>query len=129
MASSSRSFRSLQSGSSSSSYVSSSLAVPSLDRTHSYTTQTPTSSSVSAATFEPLLPATSLRPLDLGAPGYQATITLFERTPHERTVYLGPWEVTEGEARRVVWQSSYQGELLEQFRALETERPVPVNMS
>lgn len=108
--------RSLQSGSSSSSYVSSSLALPSPSRTHSHLTQTPTSSSVSAVTYEPSFPATSLRPLDLGPPGYQATITLFERTPHERTVYLGPWEVIEGETRRVVWQSSYQGEILEQFR-------------
>lgn len=121
MASSSRSFRSLQSGSSSSSYVSSSLAVPSLGRSHSHLTQTPTSSSVSAATYEPSFPATSLRPLDLGPPGYQATITLFERTPHERTVYLGPWEVIEGETRRVVWQSSYKGEILEQFRTLRIE--------
>lgn len=70
---------------------------------------------MSAAAYEPSLPATSLRPLDLGPPGYQATITLFERTPHERTVYLGPWEVIEGDTRRVVWQSSYEGEILEQF--------------
>lgn len=114
----STSSRSMQSGSSSSSYVSSSLAVPSLSRTHSHLTQTPTSSSVSAVTYEPSFPVTSLRPLDLGPPGYQATITLFERTPHERTVYLGPWEVLEGDTRRVVWQSSYQGEILEQFLPL-----------
>ncbi|KAJ0121484.1 hypothetical protein J7T55_008648 [Diaporthe amygdali] len=114
----SSSSRSMLSGSSSSSYVSSSLAVPSLSRTHSHLTQTPTSSSVSAVTYEPSIPVTPLRPLDLGPPGYQATITLFERTPHERTVYLGPWEVIEGDTRRVVWQSSYQGETLEQFLPL-----------
>jgi hypothetical protein len=31
-------------------------------------------------------------------------------------VYLGPWEVVGSESRRVLWQCSYQGELLEHFR-------------
>ncbi|TWU75415.1 hypothetical protein ED733_003308 [Metarhizium rileyi] len=60
-------------------------------------------------------PQTSLRPLDLGPPGYQATITLFQDTPDEHTVYLGPWEVVGSEQRRVLWQCSYQNELLEHY--------------
>ncbi|KAL3961690.1 hypothetical protein ACCO45_003213 [Purpureocillium lilacinum] len=60
-------------------------------------------------------PQTSLRHLDLGPPGYQATITLFQDTPDERTVYLGPWEVVGSEQRRVLWQCSYQNELLEHY--------------
>lgn len=43
--------------------------------------------------------------------------TLFEGASNELAVYLGPWEVVESETRRVVWQCSYQGEVLEQFRA------------
>lgn len=43
---------------------------------------------------------------------------LFERTPNETTIYLGPWDVIVGtDSRRVLWQCSYQGETLEQFRA------------
>ncbi|KAI8268152.1 putative acetate kinase [Colletotrichum sp. SAR 10_99] len=80
-------------------------------------TWTPTSgaSTISALTSEASAPHASLRPLDLGPPGYQATITLFENTPNERTVYLGPWEVVGSEQRRVLWQCSYQSELLEHF--------------
>ncbi|KAI8299221.1 putative acetate kinase [Colletotrichum sp. SAR11_59] len=80
-------------------------------------TWTPTSgaSTISALTSEASAPQASLRPLDLGPPGYQATITLFENTPNERTVYLGPWEVVGSEQRRVLWQCSYQSELLEHF--------------
>ncbi|KAH7326676.1 hypothetical protein B0I35DRAFT_475301 [Stachybotrys elegans] len=57
----------------------------------------------------------SLRPLDLGPPGYQATITLFPDTLDEITIYLGPWEVVGSEQRRVRWQCTYQDELLEHF--------------
>ncbi|KAH8177566.1 acetate kinase [Sarocladium implicatum] len=57
----------------------------------------------------------SIRPLDLGPPGYQATIILFQDTAYERTVYLGPWEVVGSEQRRVLWQCSYQNELLEHY--------------
>ncbi|KAK2729916.1 acetate kinase [Colletotrichum kahawae] len=96
-------------------------------------TWTPTSgaSTISALTSEASAPHASLRPLDLGPPGYQATMlgslspalsdtaqttrTLFENTPNERTVYLGPWEVVGSEQRRVLWQCSYQSELLEHF--------------
>ncbi|KAL6690327.1 Acetokinase family domain-containing protein [Trichoderma pleuroticola] len=41
--------------------------------------------------------------------------TLFQDTPDERTVYLGPWEVVGSEQRRIRWQCSYQSELLEHF--------------
>ncbi|WDK18832.1 hypothetical protein CGRA01v4_10119 [Colletotrichum graminicola] len=80
-------------------------------------TWTPTSgaSTISALTSDASAPQASLHPLDLGPPGYQATITLFENTPNERTVYLGPWEVVGSEQRRVLWQCSYQSELLEHF--------------
>lgn len=44
--------------------------------------------------------------------------TLFEGTLNERTVYLGPWEVVGSEQRRIIWQCSYQSELLEHFRTL-----------
>ncbi|KAK7951172.1 uncharacterized protein PG986_006900 [Apiospora aurea] len=50
-------------------------------------------SAVSALTDELSSPPGQLRPLDLGPPGYQATIVLFEGLPEEKTVYLGPWEV------------------------------------
>ncbi len=40
---------------------------------------------------------------------------LFQDTPDERTVYLGPWEVVGSEQRRVLWQCSYQNELLEHY--------------
>lgn len=56
-----------------------------------------------------------LGPLDLGPPGYRATITLFEGTPDEKTIYLGPWEIVGSEHRRVLWQGSYQAERLEHF--------------
>jgi hypothetical protein len=65
------------SGSSSSSFTSSSLGVP-VSYAHAYTspgnsTWTPTSA-VSALTAESSAPPTPLRPLDLGPPGYQATM-------------------------------------------------------
>lgn len=69
-----RSLQSLQSGSSSSSFVSSSLGRTPSAPTRTYYTDTPSSSAVSASTLEPSLPPTSLRPLDLGPPGYQATM-------------------------------------------------------
>ena len=40
---------------------------------------------------------------------------LYERCPNETTVFLGPWEVINTEPRRVVWQCSYAGEVLEHF--------------
>lgn len=40
---------------------------------------------------------------------------LFERTRNETTVYLGPWEIIGSDPRRVVWQCSYEGEVLEHF--------------
>lgn len=40
---------------------------------------------------------------------------LFEGTAEEKTIYLGPWEVVGNEQRRVLWQCSYQLELLEHF--------------
>ncbi|TEA16545.1 hypothetical protein C8034_v010194 [Colletotrichum sidae] len=120
------------SSSSGSSFTSSSLGrPPSYGQPYASpidTTWTPTSgaSTISALTSEASAPHASLRPLDLGPPGYQATmygnsqivipsLTLFENTPNERTVYLGPWEVVGSEQRRVLWQCSYQSELLEHF--------------
>ncbi|EMT66708.1 hypothetical protein FOC4_g10003040 [Fusarium odoratissimum] len=41
-------------------------------------------------------------------------------TPDERVVYLGPWEVVGSEQRRVLWQGSYQNELLEHFLPSDT---------
>ncbi|KAH7160193.1 Acetokinase family-domain-containing protein [Dactylonectria estremocensis] len=40
---------------------------------------------------------------------------LFQDTPDERVVYLGPWEVVGSEQRRILWQGSYQNELLEHY--------------
>ncbi|KAK0733378.1 hypothetical protein B0T26DRAFT_631041 [Lasiosphaeria miniovina] len=74
-------------------------------------------SAVSGQTVESSAPQTPLGPLDLGPPGFHATIKLYERTPNETTVYLGPWELVSNgtEPRRVVWQCSYAGEVLEHF--------------
>jgi hypothetical protein len=169
------------SSSSGSSFTSSSLGrPPSYGQNHvspldSTWTPTPSSgaSTVSALTSQSSHPnlSSTLRPLDLGPPGYQATMydhgaplaspyclqslplcpptcswppfslpsgcshtfhttrslssdpltlsttcrTLFENTPHERTIYLGPWEVVGNETRRVLWQCSYHSELMEHF--------------
>lgn len=70
--------RSAQSGSSSSSFASSHLGLPPYAPTHTTSpvgssTWTP-NSAVSALTAESSAPPTSLRPLDLGPPGYQATM-------------------------------------------------------
>nr|XP_036583373.1 acetate kinase [Colletotrichum truncatum]KAF6792416.1 acetate kinase [Colletotrichum truncatum] len=87
------------SSSSGSSFTSSSLGrPPSYSQPYASpldSTWTPTSgaSTISALTSEASAPHASLRPLDLGPPGYQATITLFENTPNERTVYLVPSDV------------------------------------
>lgn len=107
----------MASGSSSSSFTSSSAGYPrSYTHTHTSPTRTLSSSAASAVTSNSSAPPpTPLRPLDLGPPGYQATITLFERTANETTVYLGPWEIVNSEPRRVRWQCSYQGEVLEHF--------------
>ncbi|KAI1845639.1 hypothetical protein JX265_005329 [Neoarthrinium moseri] len=72
-------------------------------------------SAVSDLTDEFSTPQGQLRPLDLGPPGYQATIVLFEGTAEERTIYLGPWEVVGHDHRRILWQCSYQLERLEHF--------------
>ncbi|KAK3995431.1 hypothetical protein QBC44DRAFT_26114 [Cladorrhinum sp. PSN332] len=81
-----------------------------------YSTWTPTSAAISALTSESSIgPNSPLGPLDLGPPGYFATIKLYERTPNEITIYLGPWELVERNPRRLVWQCSYQGETLEHF--------------
>ncbi|KAK1828246.1 Acetokinase family-domain-containing protein [Podospora conica] len=74
-------------------------------------TFTPTSA-VSALTAESSAP---FGPLDLGPPGYNATMFLYNQCPDETTVFLGPWEVVNTEPRRVVWQCSYAGEVLEHF--------------
>ncbi|KAK3330325.1 hypothetical protein B0H66DRAFT_57212 [Apodospora peruviana] len=101
---------------SSSSFTSSSMSIP-----PSYAQQTspinatftPTSA-VSAVSSESSAPETP-GPLDLGPPGYHAAIKLYEHTPNETTVYLGPWEIAGSNPPRVVWQCSYQGEVLEHF--------------
>ncbi|KAL2207359.1 hypothetical protein CC79DRAFT_1368232 [Sarocladium strictum] len=107
--------------SSGSSFTSSSLGRPPT-YTRSLTspndsTWTPTSgvSTLSTSSTSGSYGQSSIRPLDLGPPGYQATIVLFQDTTHERTVYLGPWEVVGSEQRRVLWQCSYQNELLEHY--------------
>ncbi|KLU87558.1 hypothetical protein MAPG_06557 [Magnaporthiopsis poae ATCC 64411] len=113
----------MASGSSGASYSSSSVRYPPsyvqaqtspLDST--WTTPT-TRSTVSAISSTSSQPPTPLRPLDLGPPGYQATITLFERTADEITVYLGPWDFESAgvDHRRLSWQCSYQGEVLEHY--------------
>ncbi|CEI65075.1 unnamed protein product [Fusarium venenatum] len=105
--------------SSGSSFTSSSLGrPPTYGRTYVSpvdSTWTPTSgiSTISAPTTEGSGTRTSV--LDLGPPGFQATIILFQDTPDERVVYLGPWEVVGSEQRRVLWQGSYQNELLEHY--------------
>ncbi|GAB0132356.1 hypothetical protein EsDP_00000796 [Epichloe bromicola] len=110
------------SSSSGSSFTSSSLGrPPTYSRSYASpvnSTWTPTSgvSTLSVpSTGSAVAPQTALRPLDLGPPGYQATMTLFPETPDEHTVYLGPWEVIGSEQRRVLWQCSYQNELLEHY--------------
>ncbi|KPM38136.1 putative acetate kinase [Neonectria ditissima] len=108
--------------SSGSSFTSSSLGrPPTYGRTYASpvdSTWTPTSgiSTISAPTTEGS--ATQTSTLDLGPPGFQATIILFQDTPEERVVYLGPWEVVGSEQRRILWQGSYQNELLEHYREL-----------
>ncbi|PNP80292.1 hypothetical protein FNYG_06368 [Fusarium nygamai] len=110
--------------SSGSSFTSSSLGrPPTYGRTYVSpvdSTWTPTSgiSTISAPTTEGSGTGTSV--LDLGPPGFQATIILFQDTPDERVVYLGPWEVVGSEQRRVLWQGSYQNELLEHFLPSDT---------
>lgn len=105
--------------SSGSSFTSSSLGrPPTYGRTYASpvdSTWTPTSgiSTISAPTTEGSVTQTST--LDLGPPGFQATIILFQDTPDERVVYLGPWEVVGSEQRRILWQGSYQNELLEHY--------------
>ncbi|KAI5463026.1 Acetokinase family-domain-containing protein [Mariannaea sp. PMI_226] len=105
--------------SSGSSFTSSSLGrPPTYGRTYTSpvdSTWTPTSgiSTLSAPTTENSAAQTST--LDLGPPGYQATIILFQDTPDERVVYLGPWEVVGSESRRILWQGSYQSEILEHY--------------
>ncbi|KAH6610910.1 acetate kinase [Trichoderma cornu-damae] len=110
------------SSSSGSSFTSSSLGRPPtysrsyvspVDSTWTQASEISTTSGTS--TNGSIAPPASLRPLDLGPPGYAATITLFQDTPDERTVYLGPWEVVGSEQRRIRWQCSYQSELLEHF--------------
>ncbi|KAJ1326785.1 acetate kinase [Microdochium nivale] len=107
------------SSSSASSYASTSITRP-----PSYGTYPPTFSSRESHFTAPESLAVSsdydqlvdaLRPLDLGPPGYQATILLFEGTAEEKTIYLGPWEVVGNEERRALWQCSYQMERLEHF--------------
>ncbi|UKZ52193.1 hypothetical protein TrVGV298_005968 [Trichoderma virens] len=128
------------SSSSGSSFTSSSLGrPPTYSRSYvspvdSTWTQTSEISTISAtSTSESVVPAGSLRPLDLGPPGYTATITLYQDTPDERTVYLGPWEVVGSEQRRIRWQCSYQSELLEHFppayhdvKSPQTYRPTSI---
>ncbi|GAB1311230.1 Acetate kinase [Madurella fahalii] len=103
---------------SSSSFNSSSLGAPPPHGQHASpadTTFTPTSAAISALTAESSAPQTPPAPLDLGPPGYHATIKLYERTPSETTIYLGPWEIIGASPRRLVWQCSYAGEMLEHF--------------
>ncbi|RSM07198.1 hypothetical protein CDV31_008751 [Fusarium ambrosium] len=57
----------------------------------------------------------SLRIDDGSLPSFQAKITLFEDTPEELAINLGPWEVQESDPRRVIWQGSNQGEVLEHY--------------
>ncbi|UPK96270.1 hypothetical protein LCI18_007205 [Fusarium solani-melongenae] len=52
---------------------------------------------------------------DGGLPGSQATIALFGGTSRERVVHLGPWEVQESNPRRVIWQGTYQNDVLEHY--------------
>ncbi|KAL2137094.1 hypothetical protein VTI74DRAFT_9700 [Chaetomium olivicolor] len=103
---------------SSSSFASSALSAPPARSQHGSpvdSTFTPTSAAISALTTESSAPQTPPAPLDLGPPGYHATIKLFERTPNETTVYLGPWEIVGANPRRLLWQCSYAGEVLEHF--------------
>jgi hypothetical protein len=43
------------------------------------------------------------------------------------TVYLGPWEIVGANPRRLLWQCSYAGEVLEHFRTF-VSRPVPLHL-
>ncbi|KAI9171972.1 acetate kinase [Paramyrothecium foliicola] len=106
------------SSSSGSSFTSSSLGRPPTYYSRSHVSPvdsswTPNSgiSTISAPSSDSTIP----QPLDLGPPGYQATITLFQDTPDEQIIYLGPWEVVGSEPRRVLWQCSYQNEQLEHY--------------
>ncbi|KAL2178585.1 uncharacterized protein P884DRAFT_118314 [Thermothelomyces heterothallicus CBS 202.75] len=103
---------------SSSSFTSSALSAQPSHPQHASpadSTFTPTSAAISALTTESSAPQTPPAPLDLGPPGYHATIKLFERTPNEMIVYLGPWEIVGSNPRRLLWQCSYAGEVLEHF--------------
>ncbi|KAL2154077.1 hypothetical protein VTH82DRAFT_2753 [Thermothelomyces myriococcoides] len=103
---------------SSSSFTSSALGTQPSHPQHASpadSTFTPNSAVISALTAESSAPQTPPAPLDLGPPGYHATIKLFERTPNEMTVYLGPWRIVGSNPRRLLWQCSYAGEVLEHF--------------
>lgn len=55
--------------------------------------------------------------------------TLYPESSEERTVYLGPWKIIEGEQRRIVWQCSYENEILEHYRKSSSppSQPLPTN--
>ncbi|KAH6854409.1 Acetokinase family-domain-containing protein [Chaetomium sp. MPI-CAGE-AT-0009] len=97
---------------SSSSFASSALsAPPSLPHQHASpvdSTFTPTSAAISALTADPDFAAICLLTPRLSR-------KLFDRTPNEMTVYLGPWEIVGANPRRLLWQCSYAGEVLEHF--------------
>ncbi|PHH59758.1 hypothetical protein CDD81_2596 [Ophiocordyceps australis] len=70
--------------------------------------------SASTPATAPSEPPTGLGQLDLGPPGYLATLTLYPGTLLEKTVHLGPWSLA-SRPRRVEWQGSYAKEKLEHY--------------
>ncbi|KAL2256683.1 hypothetical protein VTK26DRAFT_1309 [Humicola hyalothermophila] len=111
----------------SSSFISSSASGPPSHGQHVSpvsSAYTPASAAISALTAESSAPQTPPEPLDLGPPGYHATIKLFERTASETTVYLGPWEIVGANPRKLVWQCSYAGQVLEHFLPSESANGV-----
>ncbi|KAK4040538.1 Acetokinase family-domain-containing protein [Parachaetomium inaequale] len=96
---------------SSSSFASSALSAPPSHPQHASpvdSTFTPTSAAISALTADPDCAALCLLTPRLSR-------KLFDRTPNELTVYLGPWEIVGANPRRLLWQCSYAGEVLEHF--------------
>lgn len=107
----SRSGRSGQAGASStgvSAVTSTSVATPTFTTSISGVPST-------ALTAQSASPPSST-PLDIGPPGWTATIRLWEGTDNERTIYLGPWQLVGGaHHRRILWQCSYRGESIEHY--------------
>ncbi|KKA26030.1 hypothetical protein TD95_000329 [Thielaviopsis punctulata] len=79
------------------------------------------------------LAGSAVRELDLGPPGFEATILmtdggsiLWENTTDERIIHLGPWRMMGDVERWAEWPCSYEFERLEHF--FSSGDPVPLTL-